>query len=78
MTCGLMWIRYSEKISGTDNPALKMAFMTCFNTDKLKTFLFESTFLSKFDVPQERIEQIRALDVETMKFGFDWMKFFLP
>jgi hypothetical protein len=54
-----------------------MAFMACFNIDELKTFIFESTFLSRFDVPQERIEKLMESDVELMKFGFDWVKFFL-
>jgi hypothetical protein len=28
-------------------------------------------------VPQERIEKLMESDVELMKFGFDWIKFFL-
>ena len=62
---------------GTDNPALKMAFMACFNIDVFKKFIFESSFLSRFDLPRERIEKIKKSDVELMKFGFDWIKFFL-
>jgi Fe-S-cluster containining protein len=62
---------------GMDSPAFKMAFMACFNIDKLKSFILESTFLSRLDVPQERIEKITGSDVELMKFGLDWIKFFL-
>ncbi|MFC1812976.1 YkgJ family cysteine cluster protein [Thermodesulfobacteriota bacterium] len=62
---------------GMDSPAFKMAFMACFNIDKLKSFISESTFLSRFNVPQERIEKVIASDVELMKFGFDWINFFL-
>lgn len=62
---------------GVNNPALKMAFMACFNIDELKKFIQESTFLSRFDVPQERIQRIMESDVELMKFGFDWIKYFL-
>ena len=56
---------------GINSPALKMAFLACFNVDKLKEFIFDSSFLSRFDVPEERKEKIMESDVELMKFGFD-------
>ena len=62
---------------GIDSPALKMAFMACFNVDMFKKFIFESSFLSRFDLPGERIENLKRSDVELMRFGFDWIKFFL-
>jgi Fe-S-cluster containining protein len=62
---------------GVDSPALKMAFMACFNIDMFKKFVFESSFLSRFDLPGERIEKLKKSDVELMTFGFDWTKFFL-
>ncbi len=62
---------------GTDNPALKMAFMACFNIDVFKKFIFESTFLSRFDLHGEKIEKLKKSDVDLMKFGFDWIKLFL-
>jgi hypothetical protein len=62
---------------GIDSPALKMAFMTCFNVDEFKKFIFESTFLSRFDISQKRINHLMESDIELMKFGFDWIKFFL-
>lgn len=60
-----------------DNPAYKMAFMASFNVDEFKKFVFESTFLSRFNVNPDRVSQLRESDVELMKFGFDWIKFFL-
>jgi len=62
---------------GMSSPALRMAFMACFNVDEFKKFIFESTFLSRFDVSQQRVDRIKDSDVELMKFGFDWIKFFL-
>ncbi len=62
---------------GLGSPALKMAFMACFNSDEFKKFIFESTFLSRFDVPRETADKLKESDVELMKFGFDWVKFFL-
>jgi len=62
---------------GIESPAFKMAFMACFNVDKLKSFVLESTFLARFNVSQNRIDAIIASDVELMKFGFDWIQLFL-
>ena len=62
---------------GLDSPALKMAFMACFNGDEFKKFIFESTFLNRFHIPEETADRLKASDVELMRFGFDWVKFFL-
>jgi hypothetical protein len=55
----------------------QMAFMACFNVDKFRQFVFESSFLPRFNVPRERIERIETDDVEMMIFGFDWVRLFL-
>jgi Fe-S-cluster containining protein len=62
---------------GMDNPAFKMAFMACFNVDEFKKFVFKSTFLSRFKMDQDKIDRLQESDIELMKFGFDWIKFFL-
>lgn len=62
---------------GINSPALKMAFLACFNVDKLKEFILDSSFLSRLDVPEERVQKIMETDIKLMKFGFDWVKFFL-
>ena len=62
---------------GIEGKNLKMAFMACFNVDKMRSFVFESTFLSRFEIPSERIKQCKGSDVEMMKLGFDWVKLFL-
>jgi uncharacterized protein len=62
---------------GVESPALKMAFMACFNVDTFRSFIFESTFLSRFTLPENRIQVLEENDVELMKFGFDWVRYFL-
>jgi len=62
---------------GINGPAFKMAFMACFNVDTFRRFIFKSTFLSRFDVSPERIEEVIASDVELVKFGFEWIMFLL-
>ena len=53
----------------------KMLFMTLYNLDKFKNFVFKSSFLDRLDVEPERIEKIKEDDVELLKFGYDWIKF---
>ncbi|MBF0200915.1 MAG: YkgJ family cysteine cluster protein [Desulfamplus sp.] len=52
----------------------QLFFMVCYNIDKFKRFVFESSFLEKFSLDDDRIEAIRNDDVELLKFGFEWLK----
>jgi Fe-S-cluster containining protein len=51
-----------------------MFFMVSSNVDKLRRFIFESSFLEKYDVEEDLLEQIRTDDVALVKFGFDWLQ----
>ncbi|MCP4118312.1 MAG: YkgJ family cysteine cluster protein [Desulfobacteraceae bacterium] len=52
----------------------QMFFLACYNIDKFRTFVFESTFLEKYAVDDARVEEIRNDDVKLLQFGFEWMK----
>jgi len=52
----------------------EMFFMISTNTDYVRDFVFESSFLETYDIPQERIEQIRTDDAELIKLGFEWLR----
>jgi Fe-S-cluster containining protein len=56
---------------------LEMFFMACYDIDKFRDFLYESTFFKRFDVEKEKIEKMKTDDVELLKFGFDWIKYSL-
>ncbi len=59
-----------------DNPqVLKMVFMALYNLDKFKDFVFSSTFLTRFEIEDTKIEKIKRSDVELYKFAIDWIKF---
>lgn len=59
-----------------DNPQIsKMIFMSLYNLDKFRRFVFESTFLDRFDLDTNRIERIRKSDEELLKLGMEWLKF---
>lgn len=59
-----------------NNPKIsKMVFMTLYNLDRFREFVFKSTFLDRLEVEPERIEKIKEDDLELLKFGYDWIKF---
>ncbi|MDJ0886442.1 MAG: YkgJ family cysteine cluster protein [Desulfobacterales bacterium] len=62
---------------GLQSPAMRMAFMACYDMDKFRRFVFDSSFLKRFSVPAERIATIRAADEDLMLFGFDWVRLML-
>lgn len=53
--------------------ALQMFFMVYSDIDKFRQFVFESSFLEKYDIAEETIAKIKGNELELMKFGFDWL-----
>ena len=51
-----------------------MFFMVSSNIDRLRRFLFDSSFLDKYDVGKDRLEQIKTNEVALLEFGFDWLQ----
>jgi len=51
-----------------------MFFMVSSNVDKLRHFIFESSFLDKYDVEKNLMEQIKTDEVALLKFGFNWLQ----
>jgi len=51
-----------------------MFFMICYNIDKFKKFVFNSTFLERYDFSKEKIEEIKNDDIKLLQFGFDWLR----
>jgi len=37
----------------------------------------QSSFLERFDVEAGKIDRLMASDTDLLKFGFDWIEFFL-
>ncbi|WP_300672079.1 YkgJ family cysteine cluster protein [Desulfoluna sp.] len=59
--------------------AKEMFFMACYNIDAFKRFVFESPFLTKFEVDEAMLEKIKTDDIALLEFGLLWLKdvFFL-
>lgn len=56
---------------------LEMFYMVCYDIDKFREFVYESTFLKRFNIGKELIEKMKTNDVELLKFGFKWLRFSL-
>jgi hypothetical protein len=60
-----------------DPRKIEMFYMVCYDIDKFREFLFNSSFFEKFEVDEKRREAMKQDDVELLKFGYDWLKFAL-
>jgi Fe-S-cluster containining protein len=79
-----LWARIASRFrnnpfgpAGIDSPAMKMAFMASYNVDTFRRFVFDSSFLSRFNVPQERLEEAHQSDTALLLLGCDWIRRFL-
>ena len=52
----------------------QMFFMVSYNIDKFKNFVFESSFLDRYEVDAETVEKIKSDEVALLKFGLKWLK----
>ncbi|MBF0375957.1 MAG: YkgJ family cysteine cluster protein [Desulfamplus sp.] len=52
----------------------QMFFLVCYNIDKFRQFVFESSFLKRFTFDKDKIEEIRKDDIKLLQFGFEWLK----
>lgn len=63
-------IRLTEK---TKN----MFFTASYDIDRFKRFVFESSFLSLYDVGEAAKEEIRSDEIALLRFSFKWLKWLL-
>jgi Fe-S-cluster containining protein len=62
---------------GPEGPRAKMAFMVTYNIDRFREFVFNSSFLKRYKVKSAVLKKIKNDDDELLRFGFDWIKFYL-
>lgn len=53
----------------------EMFYMACYDLDRFRRFVFETSFLDTFDLPEELVEKIKTDDFELLQLGFKWLKF---
>jgi len=52
----------------------QMFFLVSYNIDKFKAFVFESSFLNRYDIDAETQEKIKDDEIALLKFGLKWLK----
>jgi len=52
----------------------RMFFMASTDTDYFRAFVFESSFLATYEIPEERIEKVRTDDAELLKLAYEWLR----
>jgi hypothetical protein len=62
---------------GLTHQKMRMFYMVSYNLETFKRFIFETSFLEKFDVGDDVIERIKTDEVELLKFGIRWLRFSL-
>jgi hypothetical protein len=60
-----------------DPNRMEMFHMACYDLDRFRRFVLESSFLERFEVAPETVERIRSDDEELLRLGFRWARFAL-
>ena len=56
---------------------MHMLFTACYDLDKFREFVFESTMLQRFEIDEEFVAEMRTDDEELLRFGYLWLRFSL-
>jgi len=54
-----------------------MFFLVSYNIDTFKKFVFESSFLDRYDIDVDAIEKIKEDEIALLEFGLKWLKWIL-
>jgi Fe-S-cluster containining protein len=60
-----------------DPKRMHMLYTACYDLDTFREFVFESTFLERFELDEELVAEIKTNDVALLKFAFLWLRFAL-
>lgn len=60
-----------------DPSRIHMFYTACYDLDGFRSFVFESTFLERFELDAETVAEIANDDVALLQFGFRWLRFAL-
>ncbi len=56
---------------------MHMLFTACYDLDKFREFVFESTLLQRFEVDPDFVDEMRNDDEALLRFAFLWIRFSL-
>ena len=56
---------------------LQMGYLACYDPDGFRKFIFDSSFIDRFEIDKDVLARIRTDDIELMAFAYRWLKFSL-
>ncbi len=62
---------------GSGGAKQQMAFTTCYDIDNFRLLVAKHSLLDRFTLPKNQKRRIVESDTELLKFGFEWLKYFL-
>jgi len=62
---------------GPDGQGAKMAFMSAYNMDKFKDFVFKTSFLKRYRISSNLLAKAEKDDCELLKIGLAWIEVFV-
>jgi len=65
------------KINDKQNHEISLFIMASYDLDTFRQFVFESSFLERFEVDKNTVESIRADQESLLKFGMQWLQYAL-
>jgi Fe-S-cluster containining protein len=69
--------QYFEE-GGTLSPEkMHMLFTACYDLDKFREFVFESTLLQRFEIDEDFVAEMRYDDESLLRFAYLWLRFSL-
>ena len=71
-------ITLDESLSATcvENEKIRdMVYMACYDLDRFRRFVFDSTFLKRFEIHPGEMEKIKRDDVALYAFAMRWIEF---
>lgn len=69
--------RFFEEGGVLSPEKMEMFYTACYDLDRFRTFVFESTLLQRFEVDEDLVEEMRTSDEALLRFGFLWLRFAL-
>ncbi len=69
--------KYFEEGGFLSPEKMHMLFIACYDLDKFREFVFDSTLIQRFDVDEDFVEEMRYSDEALLRFAFLWLRFSL-
>jgi hypothetical protein len=60
-----------------DPKRMHMLYMGCYDLDTFRAFVFESSFIDRFEIDAGELEEFKTNDEALLKFAFRWLRFAL-